>query len=114
MAKTNRSESICKMIRGDVDAMKTGLFSDNPYYRMDALIWLSYHNLSVPELIDRIKQLKSDTAVLMGYTISNYAIAALSALNVERYNGTDAVQQELNAHIVPTKEQAQAFLAKYE
>lgn len=114
MARTNRSESICKMIHGDAEAIKAGLFSDNPYYRMDALIWLTYHRLSAPELISRIQHLKNDESALMGYTIGNYAIAALSALNVEHYNGSDTFQRELNAHIIPTAAQAQAFLAKYE
>lgn len=114
MEKLSRPKMICKMIHGDKQAIRDGLLSDNPYLRIDALLWIAYHHMNLPELIEKIHELKNDDSQIMGYTVSSHAIATLDALGIEAYNGNDQYQKALNANIVPTKEQAEAFLLKYQ
>ncbi|MDE5772816.1 MAG: hypothetical protein K2I06_14560 [Ruminococcus sp.] len=110
MVKNNRSINICKMISGDKEAIRKSLFSESKYVRMDALIWATYHCITENDIIERIKDLKKDNAVLSGYTIGNFAIAALENLNSEKYDGNDEYQKSLIKNFVPSKEKAAEIL----
>ena len=107
---SKREKNICEMIKGNKAVIKECLYSESKYVRMDSLLWTAYHKFSDPEIIERIIELKSDDSVLSGYTVGNYAIAALDALNIEKYSGDDDFQQDLIAEFTPTELQAESFL----
>lgn len=98
------------MISGDKKAIKKGLFSESKYVRMDALIWATYHYITENDIIERIKDLKKDDSVLSGYTVGNFAVAALENLNLEKYDGDDEYQKSLIKNFVPSKEKATEIL----
>lgn len=108
--KSKRSINICRMISGDRDLIAKSLFSENKYVRMDAILWATYHHMSTPDIIDRIKDLKKDDSLFLGYTISNFAIAALDNLGIEKYHGKDDYQKELIKSFIPTKDQVEEIL----
>ncbi len=110
MVKNNRSMNICKMISGDKEVIRMGLFSESKYIRMDALIWATYHCITENDIIERIKDLKKDNDVLSGYTVGNFAVAALENLNLEKYDGNDEYQKSLIKNLVPSKEKATEIL----
>lgn len=108
--KNNRSINICKMILGDKETIIKSLFSESKYARIDALIWATYHCVTESDIIERIKDLKKDDSVLAGYTVGNFAIAALENLNLEKYDGDDEYQKSLIKNFVPSKEKANEIL----
>ena len=114
MAKSNRVTEICRMIRGNQKTILDGLFSNNPYLRMDAILWLTYHKMKTHAIIEKLRELKNDEFFLMGFTVGNYAIAALEVLGVESYTGNDEYQKKLNMNFLPTEEMVKAFLIRYE
>ena len=41
------------------------------------------------QIIDSLKALKSDNSRIAGYKISDFCMAALDIMNIEKYNGND-------------------------
>lgn len=85
---SNENISI-KMLKGDRHAIAEGLISSSTYIRLYALQWAAYYSVLNPAIISQIMELKTDNSVDMGYTVSDFAIAALDILGVEKYRGQD-------------------------
>lgn len=100
----NRQIDICKMIRGDAEVIKKCLFSASKYARIDAIRWATYHHMESSDIVARIVELKNDDSVFFGYTVSNFAIAALEKMGIEKYEGDDEYQKDLIESFIPTKE----------
>ena len=111
--KSKRIENIYKMAFGDKETIKSCLFSESKYERMDALIWTTYHKIKENDVIERVKELKKDDSVVSMYTVGNYAVASLVNLNIEKYKGNDKNQKELIKYFVPTKERVAVILKNY-
>lgn len=105
--KPNRSENICNMIKGNKETIKNCLYSESQYTRMDAILWATYHKYKDYDIIERIIDLKIDNEGGMGYSVGNYAIAALDILNIEKYSGDENSQKDLISNFLPTKEAAE-------
>lgn len=101
-----------QMIQGNIEIIKSCLFSESKYVRMDALRWAAYHHLSDSDIIERIRELKKDDSILSGYTVSNFATAALEKMGIEKYTGSDTDQKAITEFFVPSKEQADNLLKK--
>lgn len=111
--RSKRITNICKMVSGDKEIIKSSLFSESKYERMDALIWATYHKITENDVIERIKELKEDDSVVSIHTVGNYAVAALANLNIEKYSGNNKNQKELIKYFAPTKERAKTILKNY-
>ena len=71
------------------------LYSEWTYYKFNGIISCVKENIKTDKVIERLKELKNDTATIAGHTISCFSIAALDIMNIEKYNGNDADIKEL-------------------
>ena len=77
---------------GDEKSIYRGLIHSGAIYRINAIIQTVKHKISSDDIISRIQDLKEDDTILMGvYKISDFAIAALALLGVEKYYGYDEI-----------------------
>ena len=75
--KSKRQDDICRMIRGDRQTIRKSLDSSNALVRIDGIIWTTYHSYADTGIVNRLKELKSDEVGSFGYTVGNFAVAAL-------------------------------------
>jgi hypothetical protein len=78
---------IKKMYSGDKSAVREGLDQPGALYRFNGIVCATLFNYTDEDIIDRIKALKDDHVFFSGYTVSDFAIAALSVLGIEEYKG---------------------------
>ena len=109
---SRRQIQICRMIQGDLNLIFECLQSQNELVRMDALLWAAYHGFSESNVASRIIELKNDDTAVMGFTVSDYAIAALDRLNIEKYSGKDFRMEEFIRNFVPTKQEVEEILRR--
>lgn len=79
---------IDEMRNGNIDAIITGLTHHGAIYRMNAIAFFSLQNRNEKAAIKRIKVLKTDFSGVDGYSVSDFAIAALDILGIEKYTGS--------------------------
>ena len=76
-----------KMRKGEKQAIIDGLSRSGAIYRMNAISFSSIHKIKDAEVEKRIKALKEDDIILDGYSVSDFALAALDLMKVEKYTG---------------------------
>lgn len=84
-----------RMQRGEKQAIIEGLLHKGAIYRMNAISFSSICKLKDAEVETRIKDLKDDNIVLDGYSVSDFAHAALELMAVEIYTGNKPAVKEL-------------------
>lgn len=78
---------IDKMREGKKQAIIDGLSHSGAIYRMNAISFSSICKIRDTEVEKMIKDLKNDNIILDGYSVSDFAFAALDLMKVEKYTG---------------------------
>ena len=89
------NELISRMISGEREAIMRGLFHPGAIYRMNAIGQVYLNNMRDAEIIDKLMELKSDDIMLDGYTVGDFAVAALHNYGIEKYEGDKRTLKEL-------------------
>jgi hypothetical protein len=76
-----------QMHAGDESAVRKGLNHSGGLFRLNGIICATLFNYVDEDILDRIKALKDDHESFDGYSVSDFAIAALSLLGIEEYKG---------------------------
>lgn len=63
------------------------LYREGTFNKFNGIIECVKLNLKTDTVIKRLKELKNDTTIIAGYPISNFSVAALDIMNIEKYNG---------------------------
>ena len=88
-----------KMLLGDIDCIEEALVSGSVIDKFNAIISIIENNIKAESVITLIKTLREneDRAYRENpdMTISNFAIAALDILEIEKYNGDDKYIRKL-------------------
>lgn len=76
-----------RMRKGEKQAIIDGLSHSGAIYRMNAIAFSSLSRIKDAEVEKRIQELKEDDIILDGYSVSDFALAALDLMKVESYAG---------------------------
>lgn len=74
---------------GNLNAIMSGFISENPLYRFQAICGAVNHDVFNDAVKRQLIILADDSDVIIGYSISQLAIAALDRFNVSKYMGND-------------------------
>ena len=86
------NDLILAMQSGDKDGIYRGLIHSGAIYRTNAIIHTVKHKILNDSIISEIRELTKDGVSLMGvYKVSDFAIAALALLGIEKYYGDDEI-----------------------
>lgn len=80
---------------GNITAIMDGFMSDGALYRFQAICGAVNHNVFNDAVKNQLIRLVNDGAVIMGYSVSQLAIAALDKFGVKQYTGDDETTKEL-------------------
>ncbi len=83
------------MMLGDQSAIFEGLSHSGVVVRINGIMNAVKFKSNDKKNIDKIISLKSDNQSVIGYTVSQFATAALHVLGIENYNGSDEQIHEL-------------------
>ena len=89
------NELISRMISGEREALLKGLSHPGAIYRMNAIGQVYLNNMRDAEIIEKLKVLKADDVMLDGYTVGDFAVAALHNFGIEKYEGDKRTLKEL-------------------
>lgn len=78
-----------KIRKSDHQAIVVGLSHNGAFYRMQAILGIVNHKTMTDEFKKQLLKLKSDEQYVLGYTISDFATAALHKFEIEKYDGDD-------------------------
>lgn len=74
-------------LEGKPEDILAGLTHRGGLIRINGIMNAVHYSLKTPEAVSLIKDLKNDTVTFDTYSVSDFAIAALDVLGVEKYNG---------------------------
>lgn len=80
---------ISRMRNGEKAAIMEGLSHSGAIYRMNAISFLSIFGVKDTDTTNKLKELKKDRVMLDGYSVADFAMAALDLMKIERYSGND-------------------------
>ena len=83
------SELSKRMRDGDIDAIIEGMMSDAGIYRAQAIVGAVNNKVIDSVIEEQLYKLKNDDLVVIGYSISDFAVAALDKFGIEKYIGND-------------------------
>ena len=86
---------IDRMRKGEKKAILDGLSHSGAIYRMNAISFFAISRIQDAEIESKIMELKNDDTVLDGYSVSDFASAALDLLGIETYTGNKALVKDL-------------------
>lgn len=96
MAKlTDLKEMVYNMSIGDESAIYNGLNHNGAVIRMNGIMFAANFKFKKSSIIDAIKKLTEDNTEFNGYTVSQFAFAALDVIGIEKYQGNDENIKEL-------------------
>lgn len=80
-----------KLVGGTEEEILAALISRSPFWRMNGIVEAVKNKSKGPAIIMQIKKLANDNEGVFsirpgGYVVSDFAIAALDLLNVEKYD----------------------------
>lgn len=84
MAVTELSK---KIKVGDLNAIMEGFLSEAGFYRAQAIISVVNNNLMNDAIKKQLYKLRNDNLRIIGYSISDFATAALDKFDIEKYRG---------------------------
>ena len=87
--------TIERMRNGDREAIMKSLSCQGAIYRMDAIAFASLNNMNDTETVEKLMELKKDDVFLDGYTVGDFAVAALDNLGIEKYKGDNILVKNL-------------------
>lgn len=74
---------------GNVSAIMDGFVADGALYRFQAICGAVNHNIFNDAVKKQLIRLADDGTVIMGYSVSQLAIAALDKFKARKYTGDD-------------------------
>ena len=80
---------------GDLQAILAGLESDNPLSKLQAICGAINHQVFNQRIKDGLLRLQNDYTMIIGYKISQFAVAALDRFDVSKYGGDDRTIKDL-------------------
>lgn len=63
------------------------LYCEGTFNKFNGIIECVKTNIKTDKVVERLKELKKDTAHIAGHPISDFSVAALDIMNIEKYNG---------------------------
>ncbi len=75
--------------KGNLDAIMDGFISKSPLYKMQSICGAVNHRVYNDAIRKQLDSLKSDGTTVMGYSLSQLAIAALDRFGAIQYAGND-------------------------
>lgn len=85
------SELSKKIRKGNIGAIMDGFLSGIPAYEAQAVIGAVNNHAINDEIINQLFRLRSDKTIVFGYSLADFATAALDKFEIERYKGDDPV-----------------------
>ena len=76
-----------KMKKGDREAILKGLFHMGAIFRMNGAAFAVIHRIDDGEVAARLRELTKDPVTLDGYSVSDFAFAAMDLLGLSQYRG---------------------------
>ena len=89
------SQLIKDMAAGDRNAILRGIQSTGTSDKSCGICFAAIHRIRDSEMIAAIRAAKEDADLIYAYRISDFAIAALDILGVEKYTGDNELIQTL-------------------
>ena len=80
---------------GNLSAIMDGFMSDGALYRFQAICGAVNHNVFNDSVKNQLIRMTNDGTVIMGYSISQLAIAALDRFGIAKYSGNDETVKRL-------------------
>ena len=80
---------------GNIDAIMSGFISSNPLFRCQAICGAVNNNKINDAIKHQLMLMTDDTDMIMGYSISQLAIAALDRFKIKQYKGDDSTVLKL-------------------
>lgn len=80
---------------GDLNAIMDGFMSDGALYRFQAICGAVNNTVFNDAVKKQLTRLTDDGSVIMGYSVSQLAIAALAKFGASKYTGTDQKVKDL-------------------
>ena len=80
---------------GNLDAIMSGFISKNPLSTFQAICGSVNHNVYNESIKKQLNELTGDPDIILGYSISQLAIAALHKFENVKYEGEDIIIQRL-------------------
>lgn len=74
---------------GNPSSIIKGLVHPGAFYRVNAIFCACRFKITDPPIKSYIDKLKTDSLIMNGYRVSDFAIAALDILGFEPYEGDD-------------------------
>lgn len=74
---------------GNLDGIMEGFFSEGAIYRAQAIISVYNHRLMNDAIKRQLFRLSTDNNRVIGYAVSDFALAALNAFGIQKYEGDD-------------------------
>lgn len=91
----NRLDEQQQRRNGDINAIMSGFVSDNPLFRFQAICGAVNNNRFNDAIQHQLIRLAEDDDVIIGYSISQLAVAALDRFGAVKYKGTDDTVRKL-------------------
>lgn len=91
----NRLDEQQQRRNGNLNAIMSGFMSDNPLFRFQSICGAVNNDVFNDAVKYQLVSLTDDPDVIMGYSISQLAIAALDRFKVAKYKGNDTTIKKL-------------------
>lgn len=66
------------------------LNKDGTFYKFNGIVQCVKSNMLTDEVVARLRELKTDNSQIAGHSISDFSIAALDVMGIEKYYGDDS------------------------
>lgn len=80
-----------KVYAGDKNSIISAMLCEASFYRMNGIVEAVKHGFKEPAIVRQIQNLTTDNTGTLtltgGYTVSDFALAALHVLGIEAYGG---------------------------
>lgn len=88
-------KKIDEMYNGNTDAIIAGVYSQNDYILMNAILSGAKLNIKEKNFIVGVEKARNNEIVLLGFPIKSVAEAAYCFLTDRKYNGNDSIVKTL-------------------
>lgn len=89
MANNKLQAIVSSMAQGDKKTILYGLRHSGALIRINGIVFACVHKYADTNIVAQLIRLTKDNDTVMGYSVSQFAIAALDVLDIEKYDGKD-------------------------
>ena len=72
-----------------MDKVSDNLNKNGSFYKFNGIVECVKNHLTTEEIVSKLKALKTDDSQITGHSISDFSIAALDIMGIEKYNCDD-------------------------